>query len=62
MEYLYMQRPMPENAKGVTVKYTAIDPNGNFQDIGEATADICGNFGIELDTSGSRRISGHGRV
>jgi hypothetical protein len=46
MEYMYMQQPMPENAQGVTVKLTAIDPNNNYQDIGEATTDIAGNFGI----------------
>jgi outer membrane protein assembly factor BamB len=45
MEYLYMQKPMPEDAKGVTVKLSAIDPNGNYQDIGEVTSDIGGNFG-----------------
>jgi len=45
MEYLYMQQPMPEDAKGVTVKLYAIDPNGNYQDIGELTTDISGNFG-----------------
>ena len=36
---------MPGNAKGVTVKLYAIDPNGNYQDIDEATSDIWGNFG-----------------
>jgi hypothetical protein len=46
MEYLYMQRPMPCDAQGVEVKLTAIDPNGNYQEIGEATSDISGNFGI----------------
>jgi len=45
MEYLYMQQPKPTDAKGVTVKLSAIDPNGNYQDIGEVTADIWGNFG-----------------
>jgi hypothetical protein len=45
MEYLYQQRPMPGNAQGVTVKLYAIDPNGNYQDIGEATSDIWGNYG-----------------
>jgi hypothetical protein len=45
MEYLYMQRPMPQDAKGVTVRLTSIDPNGNFQDIGEVTADKWGNYG-----------------
>jgi outer membrane protein assembly factor BamB len=46
MEYLYMQQPMPTDAQGVTVKLSSIDPNGNYQDIGEVTADIWGNFGI----------------
>jgi hypothetical protein len=45
MEYLYMQQAKPKDAKGVTVKLTAIDPNGNFQDIGEVTTDLNGNFG-----------------
>ncbi len=45
MEYLYQQRPMPADAQGITVKLYAIDPNGNYQDIGEATSDIWGNFG-----------------
>jgi len=45
MEYLYMQKPMPKDAAGVKVHLTAIDPNGNYQDIGEVTADLNGNFG-----------------
>ena len=45
MEYLYMQKPIPEDAQGVTVKLYAIDPNGNYQDIGEVTSDIWGNYG-----------------
>ena len=45
MEYMYMQQPMPEDAQGVKVKLTAIDPNGNYQDIGYATTDAAGNFG-----------------
>jgi len=45
IEYLYMQQAMPEDAQGVKVKLTAIDPNGNYQDIGYATTDIGGNFG-----------------
>jgi outer membrane protein assembly factor BamB len=46
MQYLYAQRPMPTNAKGVQVHLTAIDPNGNLQDIGYATSDTSGNYGI----------------
>jgi hypothetical protein len=45
MEYVYMQQAMPANAQGVKVHLTAIDPNGNYQDIGEAVTDIDGNFG-----------------
>jgi hypothetical protein len=46
MEYLYQQKAKPEDAKGVPVHLTAIDPNSNFQDIGTTTSDIDGNFGI----------------
>ncbi len=44
MEYLYMQQPMPKNATGVSVHLTAIDPNGNYQDIATVTSDINGMF------------------
>ncbi|MCW4005012.1 MAG: PQQ-like beta-propeller repeat protein [Candidatus Bathyarchaeota archaeon] len=47
MEYLYMQQPKPTQATGVTVYLTAIDPNGNTQDIGAVTSDIDGNFAIQ---------------
>ena len=46
MQYLYMQKSMPTNSKGVQVHLTAIDPNGNSQDIGIATSDIGGTYGI----------------
>jgi hypothetical protein len=46
MEYMFMQREFPANAKGVQVHLTATDPNGNFQDIGTATSDTSGNFGL----------------
>jgi hypothetical protein len=46
MEYLHMQQPMPTNAKGVNVHLTAIDPNGNFQDIGTTTSTVKGNYNI----------------
>jgi hypothetical protein len=44
MEYLYMQQPKPNNATGVNVKLTAVDPNGNSQDIGTAKSDAMGLF------------------
>jgi hypothetical protein len=46
MEYLYQQQPKPTNATGVTVQLTAIDPNGNWQNIGTATSDIDGTYAI----------------
>jgi outer membrane protein assembly factor BamB len=46
MEYVYMQKPMPGNAKGVTVKLTAINANGETIDIGTTTTDLNGKFGI----------------
>jgi hypothetical protein len=44
MEYLNMQKPKPNNATGVKVHLTAIDPNNNFQDIGVVTSDAGGLF------------------
>ena len=46
VEYLYMQQPIPTDAKGVTIKLTALDPNNNVIDIGEATSDTKGNFAL----------------
>ncbi len=45
MEYVYMQKPCPSDAQGVTVKLYSIDPNGNYQDISEVSSDMWGNFG-----------------
>lgn len=46
MNYIYMQKPKPTDATGVTVHLTAIDPNGNFQDIGNATTNDLGNYAL----------------
>jgi len=46
MEYLYQQRPKPENAMGVNVKLTAVDKNGIQQNIGTVTSDANGNYGF----------------
>ena len=46
MEYIYMQKPMPAHAKGVTVKLLAIGPSGEVQDIGSAITDVYGNYGL----------------
>jgi len=44
MEYVYMQKPRPTNATGVSVSIDAIDPNNNFIHIGTATSDMTGLF------------------
>jgi hypothetical protein len=46
MEYLYMQKPFPGGAKGVDVSIDVVDANGNFRNIGTATSDVSGKFGL----------------
>ena len=46
MEYLYAQQAKPTNATGVPVTLTALDPNGNTQNIGTATSDMSGAYSI----------------
>jgi hypothetical protein len=47
MEYVHEQKQIPANAKGVQISITAVDPNGNTQNIGTVTSDISGTFGIQ---------------
>jgi hypothetical protein len=58
MEYQHMQMPKPTDAKGVEVILTAFDPNGNLINIGTATSDTNGVFGItwEPEVSGLYQI------
>lgn len=44
MKHLYMQFPIPGDAKGVNVALSAIDPNGNYQEIGTVQSDMSGMF------------------
>jgi hypothetical protein len=44
MEYVYMQKPKPADAKGVPVKLTAVDPNGNTIDIAAVTSETSGLY------------------
>jgi outer membrane protein assembly factor BamB len=46
MEYLYMQKPMPTNATGVTVTLDVIDSNGNYRNIGTVTSDQNGMYSL----------------
>jgi hypothetical protein len=47
MEYLYMQKPCPQNAEGVEVKLETLDPNGNFYEVGTATSDASGYYSLD---------------
>ena len=47
MEYLYDQQAKPINATGVSVHLTAVDPNGNIQEIGTPTSDITGSYAVQ---------------
>ena len=47
MEYLYDQQAKPVNATGVSVHLTAVDPNGNIQEIGTPTSDITGSYAVQ---------------
>ena len=46
MEYMFQNRPIPANAKGVEVTLETIDPNNNLVSIGTTTTDVHGNYGI----------------
>ena len=46
MEYLYEDQAQPTNATGVPVTLTAIDPNGNTQNIGTITSDTLGAYAV----------------
>ena len=47
MEYVYMQKPKPTDAKGVPVAIDVIDANGNLRNIGSATSDSSGSFSLQ---------------
>lgn len=49
MKYVYAQFPMPQ-ATGVTVSIDAVDPNGNFIHVGDATSDSSGLFSLDWAT------------
>src|SRR3989337_4055466 len=49
MEYVYMQKPLPTNATGVTVFIDVLDSNGNYRNIGTTTSDLSGFFSFTWD-------------
>ncbi len=47
MEYVYMQRPRPEDVTGVAVKLAYQLQDGTWKDIDQVTSDEYGNFGFK---------------
>ncbi len=48
MLYVYKQFPRPADATGVTVKFEAVNPNGEYEQLGEATSNSYGSYGFEF--------------
>ena len=44
MQYVYMQKPRPTNATGVSITLSVLDANNNYRDIGTTTSDSDGFF------------------
>ena len=44
MEYIYMQKPIPANVKGVSVTISAVYPDGTSHTIDTVEADMSGMF------------------
>jgi len=44
MEYVYMQKPRPNDITGVEVTLSILDPNGNTYDVGTTTSDSNGMY------------------
>ena len=58
MGYVYQQKPLPTNFKGVTVDISVLDANGNYRSIGTATTDANGNYNLiwTPDISGNYQV------
>jgi hypothetical protein len=46
MGYVYQQKALPSNFKGVDVAINVVDANGNFRTIGTATTDFTGAYNL----------------
>ena len=46
MEYIYQQRPIPEDATGVEIVFNAVDPDGAWLDVGRTTSDLSGTYSL----------------
>jgi hypothetical protein len=49
MEYKFMEQGYPMDAVGVDVSLTVIDPNNNIYEIGTATSDVHGVYGMAYE-------------
>jgi hypothetical protein len=49
MLYVYKQFARPSDVTGVQVKFEAIDPNGNYQNLGTTMTDLAGNYGFTFE-------------
>ena len=58
MDYIYAQKTIPTDAKGVQVRIDVIDSNNNYRNIGTVTSDITGAFGYtwKPDISGQYTV------
>ncbi|TFH22642.1 hypothetical protein E4G67_04130, partial [Candidatus Bathyarchaeota archaeon] len=58
MEYVYMQKPRPNDIMGVPVSIDVIDSNGNMRNIGTATSDANGFYSLmwKPDISGKYTV------
>ena len=58
MGYLYQQKPLPTNFKGIDVAINVIDANGNFRTIGTALTDATGQYNLVWtpDISGTYQV------
>jgi exosortase/archaeosortase len=58
MEAVYQQQPMYSNMTGVPVTISVIDSNNNLRDIGTATSNAMGTFGLTWtpDISGNYQV------
>ena len=49
MEYKFMEQGFPADATGVNVTLTVIDPNNNIYEVGTATSDVNGVYGMAYE-------------
>jgi hypothetical protein len=47
MGYVYQQKPLPNNFKGVDATIDVLDSNGNYRNIGTTTTDATGRYSLQ---------------